>query len=167
MGDEAQSSDEHTKIEINGIKIGGQIAHAHNLLTVAMETGGVLAAGAFFKALAEDLGTRLAGTIDSGTRAAVRRFLRRQEEEASGSAIAGFDLRTEQGWRISMSRDLSAEALAQLGDLCEAEPPAPGMSPLLINYGRAGWEAWGGVDGDYVRYRWEPESKRWATRPLS
>ncbi|MEV5399004.1 hypothetical protein AB0N26_22890 [Streptomyces cellulosae] len=162
VGDEAQSDQEQLQEVIKDLKVGGHVVHAYNVVAMMVEAGGIIAATTFLQSLTQHFGTRLAGTLD---RAAVRRFLRRQQEEASGPVgIAGFDLRTEQGWRVSMTTDLPAEALVQLRDICEAAPPIAGVSTLLINYGRSGWEAWGVADGDYVRYRWEPEEMRWAPR---
>lgn len=162
VGDEGQRHQGPPKIDLTDLKAGGQLVHAHSVVSMMFETGGVIAATAFLQSFTQHFGTRLAGTLDRG---AVRRFLRRQQEDAGGTAgLAGFDLRTEQGWRVSMTTDLPAEALAQLRDLCEAAPPTAEISTLLINYGRSGWEAWGVADGEYARYRWEPEDKRWAIR---
>lgn len=123
VGDEVQSDQEQHEVVLNDVKVGGQLSHAHNVATMMMEAGGVIAATSFLQSLAQHFGTRLAGTLDGGTRAALRRFLRGQQEEVGSPGLAGFDLRTEQGWRVSMTPDLPAEALVQLRDLCEAAPP--------------------------------------------
>lgn len=163
VGDEPQSDQEQPEVgRLDNVMMGGQLAHGHSVLTMILETGAVIAATTFLQSFTQHFGTRLAGTLDG---AAVRRFLRRQQEDAGVPVgLGGFDLRTEQGWRVSMTTDLPAEALVQLRDLCEAAPPIAEISTLLINYGRSGWEAWGVADGEYARYLWEPEEKRWAAR---
>ena len=139
------------------------VAHNYNLPEVIVQAGAVIAATAFLQTVAQHFGNRLAGTLDDGTRAAVRRFLRRQHGN-SGGLEAGIQLRTEQGWRVSLASDVPAEALVRLSELCDADPPHPEIAPFLIHYGRGGWEGWGSVDGEFAFYRWQPEEKRWTPR---
>lgn len=136
---------------------------AHSLTHVIAQASVVIAATTFLQTVTQHFGNRLLGTIDDGTRAAVRRFLRRQNLQA-GSLAAEIELRTERGWRVSFTPDVPAEALQQLSDLCNADPPHPELGSFLINYGRGGWEGWGGVDGEFTHYRWEPEGQCWTPR---
>ncbi|MEV8313736.1 hypothetical protein AB0Q95_06145 [Streptomyces sp. NPDC059900] len=139
---------------------------AYNITQMIVQTGAVIAATTFLQTLVQHFGSRLAGTLDDGTRTAVRRFLRRQQRD-SGGLEAGIQLRTEQGWRVSLTPDVPAEALLQLSDICDADPPHPDIAPFLISYGRGSWEGWGGIDGEFAFYRWDPAEKRWASRRQS
>ncbi|WP_154685905.1 SCO5717 family growth-regulating ATPase [Streptomyces himastatinicus] len=124
------------------------------------------AAAPFISAIATHFGNRLAGAIDEATRTAVRRFLRRQVGQEPGVEPRRIELRTEQGGRITFSPDLPVEALKQLPDLCAAEPPQSDIR-LVISWRSEGWTCFGAIDGEFVSYGWDAESKRWAPAPLN
>jgi hypothetical protein len=127
---------------------------AYNITQMLVQAGSAIAASTFLQAVVQHSRRR-----HSCRRA---RLLRRQQRESGGGLLsAGIQLRTEQGWRISLESDVPAEALVQLSDLCNADPPHSEIATFLIHYGRGGWEGWGGVDGEFAVYRWQPEEKRW------
>ncbi|MGW3657095.1 hypothetical protein ACWD6R_16000 [Streptomyces sp. NPDC005151] len=138
----------------------------HYDLLSRLEASAVLAAAPFLAAVATHFGNRLAGRLDDATRSAVRRFLRRQARQLGGVESRYIELRTEQGWRITFSPSVPAEALGQLPDLCAADAPQSDIR-FVISWRIEGWTCFGAIDGEFVSYRWDAEEKRWTSAPLS
>ncbi|OPF79951.1 hypothetical protein VT50_0214575 [Streptomyces antioxidans] len=135
--------------------------------TVA-EVGAVMAAGAFVQAVAQHFGNRVAGALDEGARSAVRRFRRRTFDgrtDRQGRRCRWIKLKTERGWTIFLPERLPAEALGQLADLCDADPPC-GESSGLVRFGQGvhAWSMVSRVDGEYVVFDWDPAKQLWITR---
>lgn len=125
----------------------------------------VMAATPFVQAVATHFGNRLAGSIDERTRAAVRRFLRREAEENGQLSERGvpnshrIELTTEHGWRVQMSEDISPDGLAQLASLCRANPPGSRTTPPRVGtiwWSGEFWVAFAGVEFGPLLYTWQP-----------
>ncbi|GAA0479656.1 hypothetical protein [Streptomyces olivaceiscleroticus] len=133
-----------------------------DLVTTAAVT---MAVTPFLQAVAAHFGTKLAGAIDDGTRAAVRRFLRRESgrraEVPQAESPRPLGLRTEQGWHVVIPVDIPAEALPQLDVVGLAPPPlAPEPTPCIQWIGNA-WHVMGAQDGVTVLWRWDAATGRW------
>ncbi|MGI5467575.1 hypothetical protein [Streptomyces sp. CA-132043] len=120
----------------------------------------------FLQAIATHFGSKLAGAVDDGTRAAVRRFLRRESGQRANGAqpesARPISLRTQHGWHVVIPVEIPAEALAQLQDVEFAVPPqlAPEPIPCIQWIGNA-WHVMGAHDGATVLWRWDTAAGRW------
>lgn len=120
----------------------------------------------FLQAVAAHFGSKLAGAVDEGTRAAVRRFLRRESGRRSGGlgseSDRPIDLRNDLGWHVVIPVALPAEALPQLVALQNAPSPylAPEPTPCIQWIGNA-WHVMGARDGTTVLWRWDAAAGHW------
>jgi hypothetical protein len=125
-----------------------------------------MAAAPFLQAVAAHFGSLLAGAVDERTRAAVRRFLRREAAERAGTSAAPLSLRTDHGWRVTFDAELPAEALAQLLELHSATPPQPLWNEpaprLSWQHHGGGWLLAGVAADGVVTYTWDAGARSWS-----
>ncbi len=143
---------------------GGFGATPGGLPDLAVTFAVAMAAGPFLQAMATHFGSRLAGAIDEATRTALRRFLRREAAERSGTSAAPINLRTDHGWRVTFDPDTPAEALAQLLDIHTATAPPLATEPeprLTWQQPGPGWQLVGVESGTLVLRAWDPAAKCW------
>ncbi|WP_030610610.1 hypothetical protein [Streptomyces sclerotialus] len=132
------------------------------LTTVAV----TMAVTPFLQAVAAHFGNRLAGAVDEGTRAAVRRFLRRESGRRTGDlrseSDGPIDLRNEHGWHVVIPVEVPAEALPQLFALQSAPSPYLAAEPTpCIQWIGDAWHVMGARDGVTVLWRWDAAEGRW------
>lgn len=159
MGNEPEHGGVHIKPTGETYRIGDHHA-AETFLAVA----GTMAAAPFLQALATHFGTKLAGTIDETTRAAVRRFLRRQSDEPwrTSERPRPISLRTERGWMLTLDSDLPAEALGQLLVVEAATPPdLADEPPPHLSWAQTAWRLVGVKDGTIAELAWDHEANHW------
>lgn len=129
-------------------------------------TGFIIAMGVtpFLQSLASHFGNKLAGVIDEATRAAVRRFIRREADLVTdGLGWSGkLRLYTERKWHVEIDSGTPVEALVQLFEIQQAELPDLANDPTpKFAWSQSKWRLVGSVQGVIVEHSWNAEFKRW------
>lgn len=124
----------------------------------------------FLQAVATHFGNRLAGTIDESTRAAFRRFLRRDVAELpdgdeAAPGLGPIVLTTDRGWIVKLELDTPPEAMAQLQRIQHGPDPelelASFPTPQLA-WRDSAWRLRGVHGGVIVEWSWDTEGATWA-----
>ncbi|WP_406014333.1 hypothetical protein OG520_22180 [Streptomyces sp. NBC_00984] len=121
----------------------------------------------FLQSVATHFGEKFAGAIESGTRSALRAFLRRElpgNSSGNPESPQPVNLRSERGWVVTVHADLPAEAIAHLLALDRALVPELLDSPVpRIEWSRD-WQRWillGAIPQGVGMYGWNRETNAW------
>jgi hypothetical protein len=143
---------------VGGVAAGGGIDWQTVTVTMALVP--------FVQAFASSFGAKLAGTIDTATRSAVRRFLRRQADEEAPQARTAIRRRiallaTPGGTKVVFSDDVPVEALVQVPAMSFSELEEPEGRPVVVSWLSNAWRAHTYTRRTVIESIWDPEAEQW------